>query len=99
MFKLLKLEVSDYTVTYSESTGNYYIDASTMKFKTIFINPYCIMTISEVEDKVFSDSQLVSWKDYSLLTLSDGNKYILNKTISEATDILESSINSISLPF
>lgn len=100
---MIDLEVADYILTMDEprytETGIevFYIDYKKLIFKTIFVNPFCLMMVKPIEDPVSGAKQ----NDISEIILSDGNKYIVNMSAKNMVSRLRVYIDTAyeQLPF
>lgn len=96
MFSMMQIEVADYVLYEDEKRKQMYIDLDRIQFYNIYVNPFCVMTISEITYNVSTKEPTL---DICLITLSDGNKFIVKKKPEDMLRILEMHIDGINLPY
>ena len=96
MFSMMRIEVADYVLHEDEKRKEMYIALDHIQFYNIYVNPFCVMTISEITDNVSTKEPTF---DICLITLSDGNKFIVKKKPEDMLRILEMHIDGINLPY
>ena len=88
MFSMMQIEVADYVLHEDEKRKEMYIALDHIKFYNIYVNPFCVMTISEITDNVSTKEPTL---DICLITLSEKPEDMLR--------ILEMHIDGINLPY
>lgn len=96
MFSMMQIEVADYVLYEDEKRKQMYIALDRIQFYNIYVNPFCVMTISEITDNVSTKETTLG---ICLITLSDGNKFIVKKKPEDFLRILETHIDGINLPY
>lgn len=96
MFSMMRIKVADYVLHEDEERKRMYIALDLIPFYAIYVNPFCVMKISEITDDVLTKE---STTDICLITLSDGNRFIVKKKQEDLLRELESHIDGINLPY
>jgi uncharacterized protein YlzI (FlbEa/FlbD family) len=99
MFQMLRIEVSEYIVSYSEPLNFYYIDINKLTYDEIYVNPFCIMSVNAIKDKMLINNIFGNDINYCIITFADGNEYIIHKSVEETNKMIGSTIDTIGLPF
>lgn len=105
MTKFLNLELADYVIeriNENDDNSTLGIVENSLIFRKKKVNPFCIMFVDEITDKIYFTrlgNLSTHQEDYCLITTSDGNKFICKGSCSKILTMVEASMDTSWVPF